>query len=240
MHIPEDYNAGFDDYQRELWKIAEKNRVDYCNRHGYTFINGTHWAEQRLDLLKHLHGRTHWLKSLVVQDSFRTAPDLDWILFFDTDILILNPQVRLEQIIAGAQPHEGIVVTTEADRVNAGAFVAANTPAGRAILDVWATGKDTQGWSDQAYFHGMFDENQELRREGTWPGGLKVNLTASYRLVKPCALQCCSGLEQSHTRKRPYTEGFFAKGDFAVHFFGKRDKLKYMRMAAKGSLGFFS
>jgi hypothetical protein len=268
VHVPSSSGGRQDAEQREILDIATRNRLRYCREHGYAFLNGTDWALRRPALMEALPGRrTHWLKSLFLQDVLRrssevaatgdpppsqyevvgeeeTYPVLDWILFLDTDVMILNRNVRMEQILAGAaHPDEALVVTTEADRVNAGAFLVANTAQGRAVMDLWATGHLTDAWSDQAYFRTIFDaESRKLKVNETWPGNVTVSVdpVPRFRVVRPCALQSGGGLEYSNVRGRPYWEGFYARGDFAVHFFGRPDKLNMMRMAERGSLGFFS
>jgi hypothetical protein len=49
------------------------------------------------------------------------------------------------------------------------------------------------------------------------------------------------GLEaHAHLKWRPFMEGTYARGDFALHFFERPDKLEQMRIASKGSLSFWS
>jgi hypothetical protein len=266
VHVPEDLTLGLSDYQQQILNVATRNRIQYCERHGYTFLNGSDWyLNSDPVFMKQINGRTHWLKSTFLADVFRTMapasasqskqttypyPHLDWVLYMDSDIAIMNMDIEISQIIAGATAHEGLVVTREADRVNAGAFVISSSPSGRAIMDVWATGAVTKFlWSDQTFFRGMFGENQELDVNKEFPGGLILsnNKDSSvvanpprYKVVPPCKLQCCGGLEYSSTLRRPYTEGLYVPGDFAVHFFGKRDKLALLKMAIEGNVGFFS
>jgi hypothetical protein len=288
LHVPTGKNLtslglGLSDHQQELLNVATRNRIQYCQRHGYTFLNGSDWyLHSDPEFIQQINGRTHWLKSTFLAHVFKTMapattastsassitsqlseqqaaataaypyPHLDWILYMDTDIAIMNMEIEISQIIAGATAQEGLVVTREADRVNAGAFVVSSSPYGRAIIDVWATGVVTFLRSDQTLFRGMFGEkNQELKID-EFPGGLivanKNNKDSSmlvanpprYKIVPPCKLQSCGGLEYSSTLRRPYTEGFYVPGDFAVHFFGKRDKLALMKMATEGNVGFFS
>jgi hypothetical protein len=322
--------------QREMWHMAEQNRIEYCQRHGYTFLNGTAWAEQatQRERIHRLENRTHMLKPIVLLDIIQNMggpeekveksndvtpltneqqplsslssfqyPDeeLDWILFLDTDIVILNMDISIEEMIAGVQPNEGMVLSTEADRVNTGALVVANTIAGRALLQAWSTGANTPAWdSDQWYFYTLFQpprgsnkDNKDMDRrlaqpwptpllvtDKVYPGDVRIDTTIpslkgisssstttiltsstqpnkfpstntvgdhsslhnniTYKVVSPCLLQSCGGLEYSKTLGRPYWEGFYMKGDFAVHFFGKRDKLSLMQLAYGGSLSFFS
>ena len=296
LFVPEHNVSQMTSYQREMWHIAQRNRLKYCQQHGYTFINGTEWAEHHFDIVDRLKNRTHMLKSIVLEDIFRNMGDggverqgksqehplttnhfdypneeLDWILFLDTDVMIINTDITIPQIIAGAQPHEGMVISSEADRVNTGALLVANTVAGRAILQAWSTGANTKNWkSDQRYFYKLFDNttNHNLLAEKKFPGGIKVTShldydggasvvtekgdmsrssqlkelyhphRITYKVVKPCALQSGGGLEFSKLRGRPFVEGFYSRGDFAVHFFGKRDKLSLMRVVDRGSLNF--
>ena len=60
------------------------------------------------------------------------------------------------------------------------------------------------------------------------------------KIVRQCAMQSGGGLERSRDGLWPRFEGTYARGDFAVHFFGRPDKLEQMRIVESGSIGFLS
>lgn len=179
-------------------------------------------------------------------------------MWLDADALITNLRLPLDRIVnhviqnaASTINHNeniGLIVSTEAEGINAGSFLLANSPSGRAIVQAWAAGATASTIkSDQTYLKSLFDSNQLLKPQ-YWPPSEKqqdhVNddqdSTISYALAPPCALMTGGGLEWSEQYKRPYWEGFHARGDFCVHFWGRPDKLKQLRIVHKGSLGLLS
>ena len=109
-------------------------------------------------------------------------------------------------------------------------------------MDAWVRGAElAQGRNDQEYFRDMFNDRGMLKPEAEGNIVAPRNLSQPMlRIVPPCALQSAGGLEWDPKYKRPFWEGAYARGDFVVHFFGRPDKLEQMRVAAKGSLKFFS
>ena len=255
------------------YQTSEKNRIKYCKRHGYKYLNGTHWAEQHPSLLHKLGGRNVWLKSHFIQDILQNntttsdAPDdhtLDYILFLDDDAIIMDLDRPLNSLVSDLKPEEGIVVAPEAREdafINAGGFVIANNAAGLDIIEAWARGAWDGLRHDQPYFNGLFDDEGQLkpwRKQKPNENGIvadkgraKNNSTSTssssslsplprYKLVPPCALQSGGGIEWSPKHKRVYAEGIHARGDFAVHFYGRPDKAEQVQIAARGSYGFIS
>mmetsp|Transcript_22041 Transcript_22041/g.47933 ORF Transcript_22041/g.47933 Transcript_22041/m.47933 type:complete len:402 (-) Transcript_22041:504-1709(-) len=247
------------------FRLAEKNRLRYCNLHGYEYLNGTAWAEQRPELRERLGGRNVWLKSLFVLDvlrsrggaisgSGRTGREdgaLDYVLFLDADAIIMDFSRSLTSLVYDLNPDEGIVVAPEAREdafINAGGFVVASNAVGLNIIEAWAEGAWTGLKHDQPYFNNLFDDNGYLkpwRSEGKGGGNTSTTLVSSgiqprYKLVPPCALQSGGGIEWSTFHGRIYAEGFHAKGDFAVHFYGRPDKVQQMEIASDTSMGFIS
>ncbi|KAG5357045.1 Alpha-1,2-galactosyltransferase [Yarrowia sp. C11] len=75
--------------EQYMLERALLNRQEYCNMHGYTctFIN--------LDDVD--DGKHHivWAKIKAIELVFATDPDVEWVWWMDTDMVILNPYLEL-------------------------------------------------------------------------------------------------------------------------------------------------
>ncbi|KAG5367038.1 putative alpha-1,2-galactosyltransferase [Yarrowia sp. B02] len=75
--------------EQYMLERALLNRQEYCNMHGYTcrFIN--------LDQVD--DGKHHivWAKIKAIEMVFETDPNVEWVWWMDTDMIILNPYVEL-------------------------------------------------------------------------------------------------------------------------------------------------
>lgn len=222
-----------------MLQIATDNRIEYVIRHNYTFLNGTHFFERNPDLVHSLQNRKHWLKSTFLLSELERLKDtdIDWILWLDADALIMDMERPLDSLVATVSSDTAIILANEANGVNAGSFLVANSPHGRNAMRAWARGAtESDIKSDQRYLRSLFD------KEGVLLSNYSTdNLIDStrYHIAEPCALMAGGGLEWSARQHRPFWEGMFARGDFVVHFWGRANKLEMMRLAASGSLGFF-
>ncbi|AOW04789.1 galactosyl transferase GMA12/MNN10 family-domain-containing protein [Yarrowia lipolytica] len=79
--------------EQYMLERALLNRQEYCNMHGYTcrFIN--------LDQVD--DGKHHivWAKIKAIEMVFETDPEVEWVWWMDTDMIILNPYIELGEHI---------------------------------------------------------------------------------------------------------------------------------------------
>jgi hypothetical protein len=234
---------------RQIVEISIENKLTYCHKHGYAYLNGTEWAlennnNQTTAFIQGLQQRVSklggpqpemWFKPLYLQhliQTFQANSSVDWILYMDMDTIVMNHDIVLTRLLAGAGPTDALIISPDAGGINTGVFLIANNEFGLEIINAWAEGitKHKSTLTDQDYLRSIFDDKGLLR---------KNNSTASLKLLLQCALQSTGGLEQG-SGLWPFMEGTYARGDFCVHFFGRPDKLEQMRIASKGSLAFFS
>jgi hypothetical protein len=78
-----------------LGRLAVENRRLYCRRHGYTFIDNVPIARDR---------PACWAKIPAILAAFETH---DWVLWADSDTLVLNPAQPLEHF---CRPDHDLVV----------------------------------------------------------------------------------------------------------------------------------
>lgn len=93
--VPKNYNSIPDpyiaiimsyetDYYGELGKIAEKDKRDYANKHGYDFyVNYDKLDPDR---------KPSWYKVLMAK---KHLPDYDWIFYVDADTIIMEHDIPL-------------------------------------------------------------------------------------------------------------------------------------------------
>ena len=255
---------------RSTYQLAERNRLEYCRRHGYEFLNGTLWAEKNLELVQSLKGRNVWLKSLYLLHILGTrcshsppggnrtmvdsdgSRELDYIFFLDADAIIMDLDRPLDALFTNLTSNEkdaAVVASREARDdapINAGGFLIPCNSAGMEVMQAWSDGAwENRGTikRDQPYFNGLWKEQILLRTNASSSSALTEESSSTpprLHLVPPCALQSVGGLEWSESLRRPYFENFFASGDFAVHFAGRPDKVRQMEIAVEGSMGFLS
>ena len=77
------------------------------------------------------------LKILAILDSARNHPEVDWILYTDIDILILNFQIHLRDLVSRAPKEATMIIAPDSRTLNTGCFLLRNTKAGTDLLDAW-------------------------------------------------------------------------------------------------------
>ena len=226
-------NPKKDARQETIMRLSEQNRLDYCNRHNYTFLNGTEWfIQNRHELEDVLNPR--WLKTIYMRHVQKTHPELDWTLYLDSDIIIMRMDMGIDQLLVGTAPDQGIILSEDGDGINSGAWIVSHQPVGRKVIDKWLEGPITLPWPEppgnQQYLKQIIDQQ----------GRLISDSSVRVKMNPGCALQSGGGLEWSSKYHKTYFEGAYGRGDFAVHFFGRHDKVEQMKTALSGSLAFFS
>ena len=245
--------SGWNQQLKELYQLSEKNKVEYVTRNEHymnNFHNGSKWANENIHRMPHV--KNFWFKSMFVKELMHnmtagqnaTQPP-DWILYLDHDIIILNQDFDLRKLItlSGGDVHDNVamILSTDAEGINAGAFIIRVNGFGLKIMNAWTEGY-ASGKDDQTYLWSIFDDDGYLKENTPSNDNHNANnsLVPRMKLVRPCALNAGGGVESKRGKWWPYFDGVYCSGDFAVHFFGRPDKLTQMKDADRGSLGFFS
>ncbi|ANB10933.1 Mnn10p [Sugiyamaella lignohabitans] len=76
----------------DLTDLFMSNREEYANYHGYThlFVNTTKYKKN--DKLKR---PAVWFKLPAIKEAFEKFPEVEWIWWVDTDIIIMNEEIDL-------------------------------------------------------------------------------------------------------------------------------------------------
>lgn len=241
---------GWTQQLREMYQLSEGNKVKYVTRNEHfmnNLHNGSKWANENIGRLSQV--KNFWFKPVFIEELMQnmTAVDStrpDWLLFLDHDIIILNQDFDLRKLItlSGGDLHDNVamILSTDAEGINSGAFIIRVNEFGLKIMNAWTEGH-ASGKNDQSYLWTLFDDDGYLKQtQSNDSNNTTYSFVPRMKLVRPCALNSGGGIERKQGKWWPYFEGVYCKGDFAVHFFGRPDKLAQMKDAERGSLGFIS
>jgi hypothetical protein len=111
-------------YQELADLTWHQNKVIYSESHGYGYacktegFYGVHMGFE---------------KYFFIRDLFVEYPELDWVWFSDSDAMITNMQVKLEDKIDN---NYHFIITTDCHGFNTGSFLFRNSDEGRKFLDL--------------------------------------------------------------------------------------------------------
>ncbi|OAQ28588.1 glycosyltransferase family 34 protein [Linnemannia elongata AG-77] len=120
---------------RQLGQVSHHNRREYIAHHQGRYdlwdTNIAHYFEQ----VKAVGAVPAWAKIKMIKDEL-AKDEHDWIFWMDTDALIANMDIRLEQFIDNRHP---LIVTKDWYCLNAGVFFIKNDDWSREFIDlVWS------------------------------------------------------------------------------------------------------
>lgn len=103
---------------------CEKNKKIYCKKHNYPLVikNGN-WLPIPIG----------YEKAYLIKTAFNLYTDCEWVFFSESDTLITNMNIKLEDIIKDEQKH--FIITTDVNGINAGSFFIRNSKEGNEYLN---------------------------------------------------------------------------------------------------------
>jgi hypothetical protein len=249
IYLPKDGPAHWNESQREMLALTESNKARYCDqvraedKKVCTYLNGTRWAEEHyrstssyagLDQIKGSE-RGVWFKPTYLRSLLRNMTSnnsdkeaFEWILYMDVDAMIVNLHFDLRSLLAGADDDVALIISRDAESpVNSGIFLIRGNELGMMVMDGWLSDpKAGEKMNDQAFLAGMLDLETGLMKEqyvtsNNGTNDATVAVRPRMKMVRQCALAAGGGIEVDPKTKMPFVEGAYAKGDFAVHFFGR-------------------
>lgn len=189
-----DANAGY------ICTASAANKRQYATLHGYDLIVSTEVADRSRPAA--------WSKILEVR---KHLPQYDWLMFIDVDTLIMNPEVRLEDI---ADDSVDQVIAADHNGVNSGVWLVRNTPWMMWFLDeLWAQEQLVRGpylfHYEQRAFHHLFRTEPWVKQASLWgskPYGNSADVRAHSKIVNQCVFNTMLP--------------WYVSGDFVVHLAG--------------------
>lgn len=189
------------DYTKSLQTCIQSKR-DYAAAHGYTFIQGgeTYWDRTK---------PIAWSKIPFLLDVCKQVPEGSLIWQSDADVLITNPDLKLEDHIVPLLPHDkDMLLTLDAcGHINSGNILFRNTAWARDFWKRVGTLKQFTYhlWWENAAIIELFKTDPEVRA--------KLHVTRNHRAFN------------AYLRGIP-DEPLWEPGDFLVHFAGIYDLVK--------------
>jgi hypothetical protein len=123
----------------------------WCRKHGYEFVlSEEEWGRPPA-----------WGKVRLVQ---RHIDDCDWLFLIDSDVIITNPEISVEEIL---REHEGerfdILMTLMRGNLNTGAMLIKRSDWIKSFCDVWWDQEELihHGWWEQAALIHLYNENYD-------------------------------------------------------------------------------
>ena len=107
----------YDDGRKGYGDLTGGVAETYCAKHGYTYVRYRELLDNSLI--------PTWNKLLAV---IKELPDFDLVLWLDADALIVNPEQRIEDIIAPYPAERDMLFSSDDMGLCAGVFFARNTP----------------------------------------------------------------------------------------------------------------
>lgn len=189
-----DANAGY------ICTASVANKRRYAALRGYDLIVSTEVADPSRPAA--------WSKILEVR---KHLPNYDWLLFIDVDTLVMNPDVRLEDI---ADDSVDQVIAADHNGVNSGVWLVRNSPWMMWFLDeLWAQEHLVKGaylfHYEQRAFHHLFQTEPWTKQasvRGSAPYGGAATVRAHSKIVNQCVFNSLLP--------------WYVSGDFVVHLAG--------------------
>lgn len=214
----------------ELMIPVLRNREEYCARHNYTMIN----AKDLIDPTRPIS----WSKLIALDHHFSTGK-YDYLFYIDMDMVIMDFSVPLERFIEADNYEHDFIITKDWIGINFGVWIAKYTPWTLWFLrTAWNQTQLIPDFSEDGKRH-PFDYEQRavhyLLDTKTWQqSGLKrypgnsTEIRSHFKVLPQCAFNSYTVHPLDFRGDRDYAQ--YRKGDFIVHFAGKRGykKIKLM------------
>ena len=175
-------------WEENLMRRVIENRLSYCARYGYTFINGNRFIDASKPVA--------WSKVLAVKALLM---DYDYVLYMDMDAVIMRGDLPLETFISAAPSSAHFLMTEDWSGPNTGIWLARNTTFATWFLDMvfrqhqLVPATSLRGMKhpfeyEQRAFHFLL--NTRVWRERALPayqGDFATNMTLYFYFFPQCA-----------------------------------------------------
>ena len=196
-----------------LANLTDVCKQEYCDKNGYKFFRGqdkdfVYWSDPYNAYMN--FNKMHYVLSV-----FRENPEIEWALFCESDAMITNYNIRIEDKIDN---NYHFVITVDRLNINAGNFLIRNSEQGR------------------AYFQYLLDRAEEYKNE-EW--GEQQAIIDSFphfqdiiKIVPQKHMNCYEPQIYDYCDTRYDLLGHWAvwePGDWIVHWPGIREEVRLQR-----------
>eukprot|EP00602_Paraphysomonas_sp_CaronLab_P008001 CAMPEP_0185034254 /NCGR_PEP_ID=MMETSP1103-20130426/23953_1 /TAXON_ID=36769 /ORGANISM="Paraphysomonas bandaiensis, Strain Caron Lab Isolate" /LENGTH=312 /DNA_ID=CAMNT_0027570833 /DNA_START=63 /DNA_END=1001 /DNA_ORIENTATION=- len=227
----------------DVMKMVMDNRIKYAKLHGYDIINANSVIDKSRPIA--------WSKLLAVK---KYLPDYDYILYIDMDAVIMEPSVKLENIISMASSkvkQYDFIMTDDWNGLNTGVFFVRRSEWSLAFLqlawDQWqlipprstAPGNEKHPFEyEQRAFHYLLNTPMWKSRpklptykgegvvvQGKGSGGSR-GMRTHFLSLPQCTMNSYAlhPFDYAHSQHREFSQ--YVDGDFIIHFAGKKGSAK--------------
>lgn len=215
--------TSYDEHVQAQADLTLGNKEAYCAHQGYPFVVKTGWYEDIMDgnrAGQHANKTFHQalvemqglMKCGMLRQMLRRFPKCSWVFITETDMVITNPNVRLETFTEATNPPpKHFIASADLNAPNAGSFFLRNSVLGKSFLDMMCAGTPiykSHGWAENQFFIDMW---RTLHFKETTMTVLPQRSFNSYDWPHLDILG---------------TEGLWQDGDFMVHFAGMGNKAR--------------
>lgn len=141
-----------EDYQ-DLADLTDASKQEYCDRYGYKFFVLKETKYSTIMGFNKIH---------YVRDLFEQHPEIEWLLFSECDAMITNHTIKIEDRI---DDDYHFIVPVDRLNINSGNFLARNSEAGRAYLDMIIQKEDEYKqveWAEQQVIIDTFPDLSQI------------------------------------------------------------------------------
>eukprot|EP01038_Epipyxis_sp_PR26KG_P006894 gene6894-9446_t len=220
------YNNNDGNWNEKLMKRVIENRMQYCNKHGYTLIN----ANQLLDNSR----PAAWSKIKAVR-HYLLSKQFDYVMYMDMDVVIMNQQIKLESLLNEIAIQHDLLMTSDWSGLNTGIWLAKNSTWSSWFLELawnqkqFLVNRSPEGIAypflyEQRAFHYLLDTDVWKSRKLPKYDGNITELKNHIFMFPQCGFNSYSmhPLERRGNRE----ESQYIKGDFLIHLAGKKGKAR--------------
>lgn len=198
----------------EMHKLTVENKLSYARQHGYGVVSSI--IEQRA--LSEMGG---FAVCGQLRETFVRFPHLSWLVVVGADHVIMNPIVKLEDVVKGDAA--SIIVSAEASVINLGMYFLRNSNLGRSFMETMCAAKDlykTHVWFDNQFVIEAWNANGMMRKSMSM---LPQRAFNSYLAGAYGANYAVDAVLKCSTSYQP--------GDFMIHFpgMGLDTKMGYIK-----------
>ena len=211
------------------------NKKTYCEKHGYALFDSTDLGESLADGRK-MHCALPpiandcipggWGKIYTMKAAMEKYPHSEWIFNIDTDAMITNMTIKIEDIVRRVDPNSmmHIIIPADINGINCGVMLVRNSAIGKAFLDTVIAGMPLyRNWYMfenqliQDLFLGTHVEEDGVKNTGTFWG--RVGKIIPQRIMNSYDYK-----NHPKLKTRPNfndilgTDGQWQKGDFVVQW----------------------
>lgn len=195
--------------------MSIQNKRAYCALHGYTLLLAD----------GHMIDRSRpaaWSKVLALRHFL---PSYDWIVYMDTDTLVMNPDIKIETLI---DERYDVVISEDWNGVNTGVFLTRNSTWSWWLLDeLWKQRQLVSGYYpfeyEQRAFH-LLLQTPLWRARGLEKYHGASEIRQHFKIIPQCAMNSYMLSPFRTLTGASVTTSQYVPGDFVVHMAGYKDR----------------